>query len=365
MPWSVTIGRFGGTAVRIHFTLILFLVWIGVSAWQRQGAAAAGSSLIFIVLLFACVVLHEFGHIIAARRYGIETPEVTLLPIGGVASMKRLPTDPRQEFIVALAGPAVNLVIGAALALAIGAFRPEQLGNIDDPDLSLAARLAAANLFLAVFNLIPAFPMDGGRILHAALSARMGAAKATAIAARVGQALAIGLGLLGLAGNPMLLFIAVFIYIAATGEAEMTALNQAMGGLTVADVMETRFATLHADAKYAETVEAMMSTAQSDFPLVDGYGKPMGVLSRADILAALERAAETDPAASLLRAPAECVGRRTTMEDAFERLQTTHVSSICVVDADGVLVGLLPVQTLAEVMRIRAARPNWRFRGAA
>ena len=365
MPWSVTIGRFGGTAVKIHFTLILFLAWIGVSAWQREGAAAAASSLVFIVLIFACVVLHEFGHILAGRHFGIDTPEVTLLPIGGVASMKRLPTDPRQEFIVALAGPAVNLVIGLALALGIGAFAPAAFTAIDDPNASILARLAVANLFLAVFNLIPAFPMDGGRVLHAALALRMGAAKATAVAAKVGRALAIALGFLGLVSSPMLLFIAVFIYIAATGEAEMTALHQAIGGLTVADVMETRFSTLSADARLAEAVEALMATGQGDFPIVDAYGKPMGALSRADILGALDHVPETAPAESLLKSLPECVGRRATMEEAFDRLQGSPASCICVTDADGALVGLLPRQTLIEVMRIRAARPDWRFRGAA
>ena len=120
MPWSVTVGRFGGTAVKIHITFLLFLVWIAASAWARGGSSAALDSTLFIVLIFLCVVLHEFGHILAARRYGIQSPEVTLLPIGGVASMPRLPPDPRQELVVALAGPAVNLVIGLALALARG-----------------------------------------------------------------------------------------------------------------------------------------------------------------------------------------------------------------------------------------------------
>src|SRR5271165_6775471 len=160
MPWSLTIGRFGGTAVKIHITFLLFLAWIAFSAWAREGARSAFESALFIVLIFACVVLHEFGHIIAARRYGIQSPEVTLLPIGGVASMSRLPPDPLQELVVALAGPAVNFVIGIALLAAVGSLRPGELAEIDNPHLSLAGRLAVANLFLFVFNLIPAFPMD-------------------------------------------------------------------------------------------------------------------------------------------------------------------------------------------------------------
>ena len=192
-------------------------IWIAVSAWARGGLSAALDSTLFIVLLFLCVVLHEFGHILAARRYGIQSPEVTLLPIGGVASMQRLPADPRQELVVALAGPAVNLVIGLALALALGSLHPGELADIDDPHLSLMGRLAAANIFLVVFNLIPAFPMDGGRVLHALLAMRLGGARATEIAAKIGQAFALGLGFLGLFGNPLLIFIAIFVYMAAAG----------------------------------------------------------------------------------------------------------------------------------------------------
>src|SRR5208337_2757259 len=174
MRWSITIGRFGGTEVKIHITFILLLAWIAFSAWARGGPAAALDSTLFIVLLFACVVLHEFGHILAARRYGINSPTVTLLPIGGVASMQRLPSDPAQELVVALAGPAVNHSIGLLLFAALGSLHPGDLAQIDDPNLSLVGRLAIANIFLAVFNLIPAFPMDGGRVLHALLAMRLG-----------------------------------------------------------------------------------------------------------------------------------------------------------------------------------------------
>ncbi len=170
MPWSITIGRFGGTAVRIHITFLLLLAWIGFSAWQKGGLPAAIDSLLFIIALFVCVVLHEFGHVLTARSFGIATTEVTLLPIGGVASLQRMPTDPVQELLVALAGPAVNLVLALALALALGSMQLGALTHIEDPSGSLLGRLAAANLFLAVFNLIPAFPMDGGRVLHALIA---------------------------------------------------------------------------------------------------------------------------------------------------------------------------------------------------
>src|SRR5271165_6269787 len=235
MPWSITVGRFGGTAVKIHITFLLFLAWIAFSAYARNGWSSALEATLFIVLIFACVVLHEFGHILAARRYGIQSPEVTLLPIGGVASMQRLPSNPRQELVVALAGPAVNLVIGLVLFLALGSLHPGDIAQIDNPNLSLAARLAVANIFLAVFNLIPAFPMDGGRVLHALLAMRLGGPRATEIAAKIGQALALAFGFLGLFGNPLLLFIAIFVYMAAAGEAQMSAARQALQGVSAGE----------------------------------------------------------------------------------------------------------------------------------
>ena len=361
MPWSLTVGRFGGTAVKIHITFLLFLVWIAASAWAHGGPAAALDSTLFIVLIFLCVVLHEFGHILAARRYGIQSPEVTLLPIGGVASMSRLPPDPRQELVVALAGPAVNFVIGLTLVLALGSLKPGELTEIDDPHLSLMGRLAAANIFLAVFNLIPAFPMDGGRVLHALLSMRMGGAQATEVAAKVGQAFAIGLGFLGLFGDPLLIFIAIFVYIAAAAEAQMSVAQQALKGLSVADAMETRFTPISIDASLGQAVDALLATAQHEFPVVDAFRKPAGLLTREDILTAVRSHGGEEPASAFMRAGVDAVRPAAPVESVFERLQDPKAAALYVTDADGAIVGLLTRQALAEVVLIRSARPDWRF----
>jgi Zn-dependent protease/CBS domain-containing protein len=361
MRWSITIGSFGGTAVKIHITFILFLAWIAFSGWSRGGPVAALDSTLFIVLLFACVVLHEFGHIAAARRYGIRTPEVTLLPIGGVASLQRLPSDPAQELVVALAGPAVNLVIGLVLIAALGSAHPSDLTQIDDPKLSLLGRLAIANIFLVVFNLIPAFPMDGGRVLHALLAMQVGGARATEIAARIGQALAFGLGFLGLFGNPLLLFIAIFVYIAAGGEAQMSAAQQALTGVSVGDAMETRFTPISIDANLGQAVDALLATAQSEFPVVDAFGKPVGLLTCEDILNAVREHGRDEPAATFMRSDVESVRPSTPVESLFERLQDRSAAALYVTDADGKIIGLLTRHALGEVMMIRAARPDWRF----
>lgn len=240
MRWSFTLGTFKGTAVRIHLTLVLFLAWIGMAAFQRGGSEAAAQSVLFISAIFLCVVLHEFGHILTARQFGIVSPEVTLLPIGGVADMESMPQKPYQELLIAFAGPAVNIVIAIALFAISGAFNLGDAAHISDPSINILERLAATNVFLAVFNLVPAFPMDGGRVLRAALAMWLGQGKATRIAAQIGQLFAFLLGFLGLFGHPMLIFIAIFVYMAAAGEAQMTTMAEAARGLPAVDAMETR-----------------------------------------------------------------------------------------------------------------------------
>ncbi len=364
MRWSLTIGRFGGTAVKIHVTFLLLLAWIGFSAWQQGGPAAARDSLVFIILIFVCVVLHEFGHILVARRYGIQAPEVTLLPIGGVASLQALPEKPSQEFAIAIAGPAVNFVIALVLLAVLGQFNAADLQRLDDPRVSLIARLADANLFLAIFNLIPAFPMDGGRVLRALLAMKLGRARATRIAASIGQAFAFGLGFLGLFGNPLLIFIAIFVYVAAAGEAQMTAIHESARGLTVGQAMETRFASLAANARLADAVDALLATAQHEFPVVDAFSKPIGLVTREDIFAALKDQDRDAAVAGFMRAPIETLRAEAPLDATVDRFLQQGAPADCVVDRDGVLVGVLGRQNLAEMMMIKSVRPDWLFNRA-
>ena len=199
MSWSLNIGRVAGTAVRIHITFLLFLAWIFAANYAAGGAATAWNSLLFMVLLFLCVLLHEFGHIFTARAFGVTTPDVTLLPIGGVARLERIPEEPWEEFLIAIAGPLVNVVIAVALMLFSGAHLEAGAAiGVDNTQISMVDRLAAVNLFLALFNLIPAFPMDGGRVLRALLATRLGYVRATEIAASIGQFVAFALGFIGL-----------------------------------------------------------------------------------------------------------------------------------------------------------------------
>ena len=203
--------------------------------------------------------------------------------------------------------------------------------------------------------------MDGGRVLHALLAMRVGGARATEIAARIGQALAFGFGFLGLFGNPLLLFIAIFVYIAAGAEAQMSAAQQALKGVSVGDAMETRFTPVSIDANLGQAVDALLATAQHEFPVVDAFGKPAGLLTRDDILTAVREHGGDEPASAFMRSGVESVRPSTPVDGLFERLQDPGAAALYVTDVGGKIIGLLTRQALGEVMMIRAARPDWRF----
>jgi Zn-dependent protease/CBS domain-containing protein len=356
MSWSFPIARLLGSEVRIHVTFLLFLVWIGVARYLEGGAAAALEGVILILAIFACVVAHEYGHALAARRYGIQTPDITLLPIGGVARLERMPEKPGQEIVVALAGPAVNVVIALVLMLVLGA-RADMgsLAALDSPETSLLAQLATLNIFLVLFNLIPAFPMDGGRVLRAVLSLWRGPVEATNIAARVGQALAFVLGFLGLLGNPMLLFIAIFVYIAASAESQATAVQDVSRRLGVRDAMITRFETLGPQSTVAEAVECLLRTTQHEFPVVDGAGTLRGILTRNAIIKALSQTGPGTPVLDVMQADIPVVPAHGALEAALRHLQAGGHPAVAVADAEGRLMGYITPENVGELMMIRRA----------
>jgi len=242
------------------------------------------------------VVAHEFGHIFTARAFGVSTPDVILLPIGGVARLERIPEEPYEEFLVAVAGPLVNVVIAVALIMLAGArVNAGDLYAVESPHTSMIDRLAAVNLFLAIFNLIPAFPMDGGRVLRALLATRMGFVRATEIAAFIGQGVAFALGFIGLFFNPLLIFIAIFVYLAASSEAHLVAIRAMSRGVPTSAAMMTQFATLTPEAHVEDAVQTLLRTSQSEFPVVDAAGKPVGLLGRGDLIRALKQLGPNAP----------------------------------------------------------------------
>ena len=359
MSWSLSIGSIAGTAVRVHITFLLFLGWIFAASWAAGGAAAAWDGLIFMLLLFACVVAHEFGHIFTARAFGVSTPDVTLLPIGGVARLERIPEEPWEEFLVAIAGPLVNVAIAIILVLLAGGhLDSSDLRAVESPHASMIDRLAAVNLFLALFNMIPAFPMDGGRVLRAILASRMGYVRATEIAAHIGQGVAFALGFVGLFWNPLLIFIAIFVYLAASSEAHLVAIRAMSRGVPVSAAMMTQFATLSPEAHVDEAVQTLLSTSQSEFPVADAAGKPMGLLSRNDLIRALKDLGPDARVADAMTAPAPTISQRKCLEDAFRMLQEKSTPAVAVVDSAGRLVGLVTSETIGQMLMLHEALPK-------
>jgi Zn-dependent protease len=355
MKWSFKLATLRGIEVRMHLTFFILLGFVALSHWRighepRQIAEALG----FILALFACVVLHEFGHALTAARYGFKTRDITLLPIGGVARLERMPEQPRQELWVALAGPAVNIAIASALFawLAVrGQLAPlESLSVTEGPFLE---RLMIVNMFLALFNLLPAFPMDGGRILRAALATRIPHARATQLAAGIGQALSLVLAFVGFFYNPFLLFIALFVWMGASQEAGVAQLKSALDGIAVSQVMLTDFRSLAPDASLGDAVQMIIAGYQTDIPVVEG-GRVVGLLSRNDLLGALSKQSQTSPLSAAMVPVSEVAEPGEMLDSAFARFARAGTRTLPVVH-HGRFVGLLSLDNIGEFIAIRGA----------
>src|SRR5262245_34176248 len=359
MGWSIRLFNVAGTAVRIHLTFFLLLAFVAAVGWRAGGVPMAIDQVVFVVLLFVCVVLHEFGHVFAARAYGIRTSDVTLLPIGGVASLERMPEKPGQEIVVALAGPAVNLVIAVALVFALGAsFDLSHMAQLQEATTTMVGRIAAANVALCVFNLIPAFPMDGGRVLRALLTIPMGYTRATRVAASIGQGLAFVFALLGLLGNPLLILIAVFIFLAASGEAGYVEAREYTRGYLASHAMITSFQTLGPSAIADDAAGLLLRTTQQEFPVVDGAGQLRGFLTRDALIRALQQSGGTTPVLDIMDRDVPTVPENACLDNVFQRLQRAGSRLVGVVDGQRRLIGYITAENLSELILIKSARAS-------
>lgn len=352
MKWSFSIARVAGIDVRIHLTFFLLLAWFGVDYYREGGWLGAWAGMAFICLLFLCVLLHEFGHAFAAKYFGINTPDITLLPIGGVARLERMPDSPFQELVVAVAGPAVNVFIAAGLYIYIGRFTDlKEIATLDQPGSSLLLKLMAVNIALVVFNLIPAFPMDGGRILRALLATQLSHAKATRIAARVGQGVAILFGILGIMGNPFLLLIAVFVFLGAQQEVVFSSLREAAQGLRVGQAMVTQFVTMPRNFSVQEAATQSLSAMQPIFPVVDSQFRCFGMVLRDDLLRE-SRGENQDQPVQLIARKVPLLTVDEAAENALEVMQQSGNTVLPVVNPSEQVVGLVSLQHLLELGRV-------------
>ncbi len=355
MKWSWRIGRLAGIDVYLHATFLILLGWVGLSHYlARKSLGDALGGLLFIGSLFFIVVLHELGHALMARRYGIQARDITLLPIGGVARLERMPEDPKQELAVALAGPAVNVVLAIILAaILVPAAAWTALENMQLVGGNFLQKLLWINVALAVFNLIPAFPMDGGRVLRALLAMRTDYVRATQIAASIGQGLALVFGFIGLFWNPFLVFIALFVWMGAAGEASMVQMKSALGGIPVGRALITDFRTLSPDDPLHKAIEQVLAGFQHDFPVLQD-GRLVGVLTRSGLLAALAQKGEGSAVSQTMETNFQTADPGEMLESVFVRLQNCGCHSLPVVKA-GRLVGLLTMENIGEFMMIQAA----------
>jgi Zn-dependent protease/CBS domain-containing protein len=361
MGWSLPIFRIAGIQLRIHVTFVLLIAWLAFGYYAQGGSPAAAEGVIFVLLLFLCVVLHEFGHALAAKSFGINTPDITLLPIGGVARLERMPEEPKQELLIAVAGPAVNVVIALGLFVAGGSFINPFVNPAAPERVGLVSQLLIINVLLVAFNLLPAFPMDGGRVLRALLATRMSYARATQIAATVGQGFAFVFGFIGLIWNPFLIFIALFVYIGASQEAALAQMKDVSRRFPVSSAMVREFRTLPEDATLEEAVDALLATSQHDFPVVDETGNVAGVLTRHDLIAALRK---NDPAlrvGDVMRRNIPTVTTGTRFEEAFRIMQECNCPAVPVLDSMKRLVGLLTPENVTELMMVQSAMPRRRI----
>ena len=352
------LGTFGGTEVRIHATFVLLLVFFGWQTAAIGGAMAAVKILAFILAIFSCVLLHEFGHVLAARRYGIHTPDITLLPIGGIARLERMPREPVQELIVALAGPAVNVVIGLLL-LAWRGFESPTFAELNLMEGSFSARLMAWNFYMVLFNMIPAFPMDGGRVLRASLAFFLDYVKATQVAASVGQGIAVfgAMAVLFLGwANPFLLIIAIFIFMGAGQEAAYVTDQETIRGLRVRDAMVTNFRSLPHDAVLRDAVQFLLNGTQHDFPVLSASGGFTGMLSRRSLIGALSEFGPDHPVAAVTEPCQVTLEARQPLNESMEKLRASACPALPVLDPlSGSLVGLLTTDNVSEMIMVRAA----------
>ncbi|GAB4463494.1 MAG: site-2 protease family protein [Armatimonadaceae bacterium] len=352
--WSLRVGTVSGIPIRLHFTLLLLVLWFAAT----DIGMGSFSVVLSILGLFLCVALHELGHSLVAQRLGYPVRDITLYPIGGVAAIEGSPS-PKHELAIALAGPAVNVVIAAGVFLYL-----LSQGHLPQPGAAMSqlgkdplVLLLQANVTLAIFNMIPAFPMDGGRVVRALLGLRLGKARATRIAAAIGQFIAIlmglyGLGLFGNRGSLGLVIIALFVYFAAGHEVQAEDARDIVEDAPVRDAMVRDFQTLTVGDTLRRAAEVLLDTTQQDFPVVHGE-EVVGVLSRAQLLRGLAKEGDSAFVAGAMTRDVVFARPDDPLEEYMVRPDGVQRAPVLVMDEAGKLLGMLTMENLIEFLTLR------------
>lgn len=355
MRWSWKIGEVAGIGLYIHATfwiLIAFILFLNWSNGHSVMAALYGA--LFVFVIFGCITLHELGHALAAHRFGVQTRDITLLPIGGLARLERMPDDPIQELWVALAGPVVNLVIAGLLYAAIvssgGSLSLDQLVSFDG---NFLVKLMIVNIWLVAFNMVPAFPMDGGRVLRSLLATRVEYSRATRISARVGQGLACVFGLAGLFSDPFLIFIALFVWTGAEQEASAAGMHLPIANIPVQHIMLRDFQALRPDDTLGNAAERVLAGWREDFPVVFG-DHVLGLLTREDMTRSLAKGGPGTLVRDSMRRDIAILDPRESLDQALALIRECNTRSLPV-EHEGRLVGLLTLNNVGEFLSIHTA----------
>lgn len=357
MKGSFKLGSIAGIGIFIHWSFTLLIAYIVYSNYRAgHNAEQIMWAVIFILSIFVTVFLHELGHALAAKKYNIKTKDITILPIGGLARLERIPEKPKEELIVAIAGPAVNI----ALALITGLFIT--LPEIKELTIQLSGGVNQSNFFLnffivniwlAIFNLIPAFPMDGGRVLRAILSMKVERHIATKIAARIGQLLAVGFIFLGFYSNPFLIFIGLFIILGAQGEVEMTKAGFMLRGIFVKDIVMKQYETIDENDIVESAVKQLLNGQCKNF-LVTSQNNPVGSLSRDEIIEALSNNGNRATIHAVMNKSPLRLSVQEPIEAAYQKM-LGNKNGLAIVYDNQQFVGVLDLDNILEFIMIKNA----------
>ncbi len=355
--YSLNLGRPFGIKLSIHWTFLFLIAWIvAVSLMRDLGLSQILMHIVFVLALFACVVLHELGHSLTAIRFGGEVHSITLLPIGGMANITKMPEKPKEEFLVSAAGPAVNIVIAILLWVYLSVFRTIDVEAMEFEAITgqnFAFMLMAANLFIVAFNLIPAFPMDGGRLFRAALSIRMNRVQATRVAKDIGQVFAILFILAGLFINPFLVIIGAFILLGAKGEYEMIKYQDALKNHTVKDVLKTDYLVLAPSDSLGKAADKLVHVSDNGFIVKDGE-EYKGILSKNAIISGLNAHGKEGRVGDVMDSGIEPVDAKKSLFEVFVEMKKKR-HGLLPVFKDKELEGVLDMDNLEEFILIRNA----------
>jgi Zn-dependent protease len=352
--YSWRIARIAGTDVKLHSTFLLalaFYMWQGYREGGWPDALQTGG---FVLVLFLCVLLHEFGHIAMARRFGVRTPDVLLLPIGGMARLERIPEEPIQEFLIALAGPAVTLAIAFSLYLLLSATSGvPTIEDVRHGGASFLSQVMSINWYLLLFNFIPAIPMDGGRMLRSLLALKLGYFEATRAASVVGRILAAGMLLYGLFGTPpniILVLIALFVYFAAASEVVRAQTSSTDSDLPLGELMLTEFLTVQVHTRLGVASEQIRHTRQNEFPVTDNFGHLEGLFTRANLLNGLTAYGTGGTVAEAMLNRVPVLSPQLPFRNAYRELKNSGLPALPVVDNAGMVVGVLSLDRVKELI---------------